>query len=47
MNVCTGFVWLVIRYRSGFCEHGKEALCSTNWSDISHWHIWPGFQSHI
>jgi len=29
MNVCTGFIWLMIRYRRGFCEHGKEASCST------------------
>jgi len=25
MRVCTGIVWLMIRYRIGFCKHGKEA----------------------
>jgi len=26
MKLCTGFMWLVIRYRSGFCKLSKEAL---------------------
>jgi hypothetical protein len=29
MKVCIGFMWLMIRYRSGFCKHGKEASSST------------------
>jgi len=29
MKVCTGFMLLMIRYGSGFCEHGKEASSST------------------
>jgi len=29
MKVCTVFMWLMIRYRSGFCKRGKEASSST------------------
>jgi len=29
MKVCTGFMWLMIRYGSGFCKHGKEASSTT------------------
>ena len=29
MKVCTGFMWFMIRYRSGFYKHGKEASSST------------------
>ena len=29
MKVCAGFMWLMIRYRSGFYKHGKEASSST------------------
>ena len=29
MKVCTGFMWLMIRYGSGFCKHGQEASSST------------------
>ena len=32
MKLCTGFVWFMIRYRSGFCKHGKEVLSSTTWT---------------
>ena len=24
MKVCTGFMWLIVRYGSGFCKQGKE-----------------------
>jgi len=24
MNMCTGFIWPMIRQRSGFCKHGKK-----------------------
>jgi len=34
MILYSGFIWLMIRYRSGFCEHGKEASCSTTWRRI-------------
>jgi hypothetical protein len=26
MKICTGLMWLVIRYGSGFCKISKEAL---------------------
>jgi hypothetical protein len=29
MKVCSGLMWLVMRYRSGFCRLGKEATSST------------------
>jgi hypothetical protein len=29
MKGCTGFMWLMIRYRSGFCIHDKEASSFT------------------
>ena len=29
MKVCAGLMWLMIRYRSGFCKLGKEASSST------------------
>ena len=29
MEVCAGLMWLMIRYRSGFCKLGKEASSST------------------
>ena len=29
IKVCTGFMWVMIRYVSGFCVHGKEASSST------------------
>jgi hypothetical protein len=28
VKVCTGFMWFMIRYGSGFCKHGKEASFS-------------------
>jgi TRAP-type C4-dicarboxylate transport system permease small subunit len=29
IKVCTGFMWVMFRYVSGFCIHGKEASSST------------------
>jgi hypothetical protein len=29
MKMCTGFMWLMMRHRSGFCRCGKEASYST------------------
>jgi len=34
MKVCTGLVWLMIRYGSGFCKRGKEASCEVGRQNI-------------
>jgi hypothetical protein len=28
VGVCIGLMWLMVRYSSGLCEHGKEASSS-------------------
>jgi len=35
MKICTGFMWLVIRYRSGFCKLSKKDLsCAVSRENI-------------